>query len=102
MEINNDMIKNGNETVKDDIKYFRNQIESKIEDLSKNSLQRLLKVYSGFSYANELLGDNPIKLTDEENLLLKQALTLQENCLGYSKLKEELNNLPNNKGENNG
>jgi hypothetical protein len=97
MEINNDMISSVNESVKDDIVYFKTAIEKKIDTLSKKSMRRLLKVYSGFSFANEIIGNKPLKLSEEENQLLKTAMKLQEDCLGYSKLKDELN-----KGDLNG
>ena len=94
VNVNKEMLEQGNKSVKDDIIYFRDSIEKNIDNLSKKSMRRLLKVYSGFSFANEIIGKDPIKLNNDENQLLKTALKLQEDCLGYTKFKEEINELP--------
>lgn len=89
-EVTPEVLEKGLDGVKEDIFANRGKIEAQIDAMSKRGLKRLLRVYSGFAFANQLLGNPPLKLQDDENNLLRLAMKLQEDCLGYSKLTEEL------------
>lgn len=81
----------------------KKQIEKKINSLSSASLKKILKAISQVNSVTALEGNAPIKLNEEEQLVVEMCFKLTENVLGYSTLlhqQEQKNNPTTEKGEN--
>lgn len=75
------------------------KLEYLIQDLPKQALLRLVKLYTGCNIAREIIGANQLEFHPNEEKVIRVGMKLQDDCIGYLKLKNELNE---NQGESNG
>lgn len=86
----------GVESYKGVIRANMEDLEAKIQDLSKSGLKDLLRAYMGIQLACEIL-EEPFTSnhTHKEQSALQSSIKLQDDCLGYMKLTRELQEMKN-------
>lgn len=75
-------------------------LELLIDTLPKQALTRLVKMYSGCNLAREIAGVESLSFHQNEEKIIKKAMKLQDDCIGYLQLKKEMDE--KQQGDSNG
>lgn len=75
-------------------------LEDLIDNLPKQALIRLTKLYTGCNLAREIAEVGLLDFHQDEEKLIKKSMKLQDDCIGYLQLKKEINE--KKQGESNG
>lgn len=91
MELTPQLVKEGLEQYKDTIRADKMRLSSLIDGMTKNCLKDLVKSYMGVQLASEALQEEFKTNHDDATVKAFQlSIKLQDDCIGYMSLKQEL------------